>query len=347
MKLATALPVIGALSILAMPGWSEASPHCTEEDRAYARRLGYNAKDAYEFGRVIRRHIENRDLAGLLGLVDGELAHGPRQRFAASMKFRELFTERWRSAVLASEPPCRPVGYRGFMLGNGRIWFASDRLDSDIWAVIAINGAAEEPYPLTGAGMAWRSAGKIVAPECFQREWLSSDNFQAFEEAFAIADTDDFRRNVGRYFGREVDRLDPIDAPWGSETVRLVTFPPACNADRLGVSQVTRSSPTLHGDVVSSRHCYDAGRCLRSTYRLLAPIPRPACSKLAPHLPGWCETAYLVQVVDETGGSMGWHVTFSAYGLFALNDGRHAMVPLVNFDNENHARNFVDELGAR
>ena len=59
---------------------------------------------------------------------------------------------------------------------------------------------------------------------------------------------------------------------------------------------------------------------------------------------GRCESAYLLRIAEESGGNMGPHVTFNIFGLFALDDGRRAMVPLVNLNNENDARNFIDDI---
>lgn len=171
MRLANAFLVITVLLASAMPAVPEARPHC-EERWGYTRTSGMNGDvnmdDAYNFGRVIQKHVDNRDLAGLFSLVDGELENGPRQRFVAGRTFGDIFTEDWRSAVVGSEPDCHPVGLRGFMLGGGKIWFTFDRFDSGQWAIFSINGATEEHYPLTGAGLAWRSAGKIIGPECFE-----------------------------------------------------------------------------------------------------------------------------------------------------------------------------------
>ena len=338
---ASAQQPISDLSVSAVSG---TRPHCTEADREYAATHGHDAEDAYEFGRIIQKYVANQDLAGLFSLVDGELEHGPRRRFAAGQTFGDVFTQEWSSAVVGSEPHCRPVGYRGFMLAAGLIWYTYDRFDSGEWAIFSINGAREEPYPLTGTGLAWRISGEIIEPECLERQWLSSDNFEAYEEAFAIADTNDFRRNTGRYIGREIDRIDPIDASWGAGTVRLVAFPPACQPIGPSVSRVARSPTTVSGDDVAIEHCDGSGYCLQSTYRLLAPIPLDVCRTLAPHMIGRCDSAYLLRIQEETGGSIGPHVTFNIFGLFALDDGRRAMVPLVNFNHENDARNFIDDI---
>ena len=60
---------------------------------------------------------------GLFDLVDGELRYGPRRAYALSRKFDEIFDENFVDAVLKDPPSCSPVGWRGFMLGRGEIWF--------------------------------------------------------------------------------------------------------------------------------------------------------------------------------------------------------------------------------
>ena len=210
----------------------------------------------------------------------------------------------------------------------------------------AISRMGQGRWPLTGAGLAWRDGGRLVEPECFEREWLSSDNFKAFEEAFSIADPNDFRRNTGQYFGREINRVDPIDAPWGTDTVRLAAFPPCQLEDDEVINSflVERSPVAIIGDDVAVKYCGASGNCMGFAYRLLAPIPQAACQTLAPRMVGRCESAYLIQIADAHSGTMKSRITFHIYGLFALNDGRRAMVPLVNFDNENDARNFTGNL---
>ena len=85
--LANALLFVMAPFASAMPAVPEACPHCTAEDREYARSWGLDAEEANEFARAIQKHADNRDLAGLFSLVDGELEHGPRRRFVAGRTF--------------------------------------------------------------------------------------------------------------------------------------------------------------------------------------------------------------------------------------------------------------------
>ena len=348
-----ALPVL-ALPVFLMvvfPNPLGTSAYCSDEDRKYANFWNnyYDPVDAYTFGIRIKHLVTNRDLAGLFDLVEGELQNGPRRSFIENRTFDQVFTEEWRTLVLESEAPCQPVGWRGFMLGHGMIWFQFGSDSSEVWHVFAINGAAEEDHELAPADPAWRVEGRIVPHQCFVKEWLSSDNIKAYAKTFRIADYEDFSKNTGQYFGREIDRLDPINAPRGddrSEKVQLAALLDVCGSIDDGLLGSSRSPPAVDEDHVSTEVCYGEDRCGRDAYRLLAPISQSECRNLAPHLPGQCEHAYLVRIEDYTGGSMGPVVRFNIYGLFILDDARKAIVPLINFDNENEARNFVDGLGS-
>ncbi len=339
------LIILFAFWISALPEMSIASTNCSNEDKEYAKSWNdyYNPEDAYKFGNIIKQFIAGRDLDGLFGLVIGELQNGPRKRFIETRTFNQVFTEEWRSAVLASETPCQPVGWRGFMLANGLVWFNNDGKPPGTWQIVAMNGAAKEGYLYESPDPAWRVDGRIVPPQCFVKILVSADNFRVYEETFGIADAANFRRNTGQYFGREIDRLDPIDSPWGNGKVPLATFLDICSSTDAVPPGNSQTPPIVNADSVSSENCYE-GSCTQYAYRLLAPISQAECQNLAPHLPGRCESAYLVRIGDYSGGSIGWDFGFNIYGLFRLDDGRNAFVPLVNFNNENNARNFIDSL---
>ena len=324
-----------ASALLAAPASGADQTHCAAGSRVQA---------TYEFGHTVQRAVERRDLDALFAHVDGELANGPRRRFVRDKRFDDIFPDSWRQAVIADEPACEEPGWRGYMLGNGRVWydFASNADDLHIFS---INGA--EVKPVASPDIGWRVDDALVPPQCFAKIWMSADNYEAFEDRFAIADHADFRAHPGRYFGREIGSLDPIDAPWGGEKVALARSLAACFAQTGSTGpNTTHTAPVVETDTVSSRSCDSAGYCTDCAYRLLAPIPPAKCQKLAPHLPGVCEDANLVRIGDYGGGTIGWDVQAIIYGLFALEDGRRFVVPLANFPGENDARNFVDGLPA-
>ncbi len=362
MKLLKTLFAALAVLLAAPSIGSEAGSHCPEELDYYESPYDYNGKEAYQFGLLIQKRIEERDLAGLFDLVDGELVYGPRQRFVAGRKFEDIFTEEWRSNMLSDEPPCDPTGWRGFLVGKrGSIRFKQS--GPDTYTITHIFGAArEEPYPPAGTDRAWRIEGQLIEPTCFIRQWISWDNYKA---AFRNTSTttvfddyrsafDDFLDNPGRHFGPD----------YFKEKSPLVTFPPACghlgadakNSEKRVVAPLILNEGYLSRKSCSWRKPDKEWQCSEDWYKPLAPISVAACASLAPHLAGHCEGAYLVDSGDSMlpsdyySGSMtasfARRVSHSIFGLFMLEDGRRVMVPLVNFDSRNEAMNFVDDLNA-
>lgn len=129
------------LLILTFFGISSASAEqCVEADQATADYWEnyYTPEGAYAFGEQIRHLVAENDLPGLFALVNGELKNGPKTNDIADKSFEQVFNDDWVNLVLSEPSPCSPVGYRGFMLGHGMIWYTKSE---DGWAVIAINGA--------------------------------------------------------------------------------------------------------------------------------------------------------------------------------------------------------------
>ena len=70
-------------------------------------------------------------------MVQGELQNGPSKKYIVGKSFSELFDERWIEQVVSDSAPCSPIGWRGFMLGNGLIWYNKTE---DGWTILSING---------------------------------------------------------------------------------------------------------------------------------------------------------------------------------------------------------------
>ncbi len=322
---------------------------CSRADRDYADfwEKYYDPEQARKFGVQIQNLVRERDLLGLFRLVNGELSYGPRKSFVADRSFEEIFDKNWRSSILSSDPPCSPVGWRGFTLANGLIWFDKGRQTD--WSIFSINGASRESYAPALLDPVWRIGNEVILPQCLVKMWISSDNFEAFEDKFGIKDTADFRLYPGRYIGKEVSSIESIDPPWGSgEKLFLVSLVKECSSSMAFLAINSKNSVSSDANGVSTKQ-YDVSGSyvVEEAYRLLAPISQEDCQGLAPHFSGRCETAHLVARGDYSGGSMGWDYSYNIYGLFTLEDGREAIVPLVNFDKENDARNFIDRLSTK
>ena len=109
-------------AIAGEPSASGKSTVCnTDEARKSAEYWTYDPVDAFEFALRIQQYVEREDLQSLFGLVNGELDNGPRKKFIQGKSFSEVFSKSWREAVLSEKPDCIPMGWRGFMLGRGKI----------------------------------------------------------------------------------------------------------------------------------------------------------------------------------------------------------------------------------
>ena len=211
--------------------------NCSNKDREYAKFWDkyYDPENAYEFGRKIQKLVREKNLEGLFTLVDGELISGPRKAFIKGKKFSEIFSNQWRNDLLASDSPCSPVGGRGFMLASGSVWF--NREDGK-WRVFSINGAREEDIREANIPIGWVTSEGLIPPQCFVKEWVSSDNFEEFEDKYKISKEDcrsvklgsrkltfcqstHFRKNPGMYLGKEVSSLDGI-TPVGTIKIELL-----------------------------------------------------------------------------------------------------------------------------
>ncbi len=309
---------------------------CNQDDLDYAASWDnyYQPDDAYRFGEKIQSLVRARDLEKMLDLVDGELSHGPRRSYVKNKKFSDIFSEEWRQAVLRSRPSCQPVGWRGFMLDQGEVWYNKTERG---WHIFAINGFTEEVFDTTGLPVFWETGKGVWSPQCFVRQWMSSDNFEEFEARYAIKDVEDFRTYTGRYLGKEIASLEAIVPSWsdGDKTIALVESVQHC--------QVGKEALHIEGRGIGNKNCEEFG-CTEYYYEILASVSNKDCSRLAPNLSAVCQSAYLIKIGDYAGGSMGWDFGYNLYGLFSLTADNSFVAPLVNFHSENEARNYVDQL---
>ncbi|MBT4934721.1 MAG: hypothetical protein HOJ87_05855 [Rhodospirillaceae bacterium] len=200
----------------------EGSTVCsTEEAKRSAKSWNYNPVDAYKFGLKIQHYVEQEDLQSLFGLVQGELSYGPRKKYIRGKLFSEIFSKTWRETVLSEKPDCGPVGWRGFMLGNGNIWYHQD-YETRKWEIFSINNELNieaDKSPLDGS---WKFKEELLTSDCFATIWMSGDNYQYHHENFGEkhgVDWDDFFSSPGRYIGGPIPiapmlPLGPNSSQW-------------------------------------------------------------------------------------------------------------------------------------
>lgn len=144
MALAICLIVFSTNNVSA--GEDKSSP-CSTEEINYAHRIGYNARAAYTFGLEIQTIIKEKNIAALFSFIKGELLNGPNKAYSLDKPFDQIFPETWQLEILKEKPPCTPVGWRGFMLGNGFLWYDGDVNNHNKFYISAINYPPTKTLP--------------------------------------------------------------------------------------------------------------------------------------------------------------------------------------------------------
>ena len=318
---------------------------CTEKDRKYAEfwKNSYDPEEAYNFGEYIKKLVKEKNLKNLFDLVEGELTSGPRKEFVNGKKFSDIFSDKWRESLLESKSPCSPVGWRGFMLDHGSIWFNKNK---NKWYVRSILGAKKELISEKKLPIGWKISEKLIPPQCFSTEWMSSDNYEEFVQKFGIKNYKDFSKNPGKYLGKKIPNLEPITASW-DEKIYLAAPLKQCFEGNLrggGIVDAINMDVKISNKSIQTKICSSKFSCTEYAYNILYKVPSKVCKKLAPHINGKCEESYLISVGDYSGGSMGWDMSYNIYGLFSINDNRKFIVPLKNFYKKNDAINYVKAI---
>ncbi len=310
--------------------------NCQSEAKENAGYWNVDLEAPYNFTKEVVDAVREKDLNKLSDFIKNELEYGPRKRSLKNKKFSDIFTDDFRQEILDSGPTCYVHSWRGVMLGNGKIWIKYDSPTS--FYISSITEWKKEIFNNTPLPLGWTVDGKTLAPSCFFREWISSDNLSEFAERFSINDFSDFKVNMGKYLG--TFSLDPFKPSW-CETL-------SCDeSDMLSlISPVERCTvgfpkPVENNDAL--RYTLKDGIV---EYEILDRISVDVCQSLAPSYKATCKESYLVRVGD-IGGSIGILNNFSIYGLFEEKNGRKVIAPLVNFDIENEAKNFVEDLKSK
>ncbi len=314
----------------------------------------FDDEEAYDFGLSIQESLRNKDTAALFELIDGELMFsGPRRSFALSRPFDEVFSAEWVEEVLSSNPGCTPVGDRGYLLGNGKIWYKKIWYDlassndagkedkyGNNYTIIAIQGEGVSHEDLPGENdIGWQHNGEYIHPHCFMKSW-GIDNqeadFLAFAKHFKLKNFQDFKTDPGKYFGKEIYDFNPIKSPLCTdgeecETHSLISSLKECSKDML--SQTTDDEIIV--EFPSTYGSHFAG------YRIILSVNKEMCTQLAPNIGFPCEESFFIYVWDDYGGSMGRLESLGIYGLFNLPELEKSIIPLRYFSKTNDGINFI------
>lgn len=345
--LLVALPATLSETVAAEVSTSDLSTICNNKKARKAAKLwGYNPVDAYQFGLKIQHYVESEDLKLLFNLVEGELARGPRKKFIQGKSFKDLYSDKWREVVLSNKPECTPVGWRGFMMGHGKIWYQQSN-ETNEWKIFVIQGAKIQEGAKATRNGRWEYKGNPLTIDCFTTQWVSGDNYQYHHDKFGKSngvDYGDFIANPGRYIGGPLP-IDPnIVSPW----------PKSTTADELRLTkrltQCLKYGATTNlefdGGWVSESRCHlTDGYCRKHSYRVLKRISLDHCWQLVRYFPQNCVELALVETSVESGGSIGNYNDVGIYGVVVDPATQKLYVmPLVNLGSVNKALNYTDQL---
>lgn len=179
--------------------------------------------------------------------------------------------------------------------------------------------------PFQAIAEPWEVEGKVLHPRCFQTEWSSSDNIQEFYERFmgikenyyGTKEYEDFRLNIGKYWGKEINHYGSITASWGDEIELAVSMKSCLNKSSNEVGE--------RDQWVTSSEQSD-----EYSYRVSKKISLEQCKLLAPNLEGECVQSYLLEIYNWGGGSMGFK-TLQIFGLFEMPNKKRYIFPLKKF----------------
>lgn len=239
------------------------------------------------------------------------------------------------------------------MIGSGDIWF-----DLESGQVITINHTDDiliteminSILNVDNMPIGWETPEGLIPPQCFFKEWMSSDNVGFFYKLSSIKSYKDFSENPGKYIGGNFP-IDPIVPFWGGNEVFLAAPYDLCFNGSLQdgkvIKQKTPHVIKIDGNIIKSKSdSSDIPEYYlpRYEYYILSKVPQKKCQDLAPNLMGLCRQSFLIALGDDGGGSMGWVYEYNIYGLFSFKEKGKFIVPLKRFNKKKDAINYIDSI---
>ena len=307
----------------------------------------YDRQEAHDFGRKIQTLLAKKDIEGIYRnvLID-ELQNGPRREFIEKKNFDQIFPKEWVNKVIKSEIDCDSVGWRGFMISHGLIWF--DRMESGKWSIKSINGVNQENFDNKNL-IGWETNKGIIPPTCFP----TFGNFEKpkvdlFTEEFGIKNKRKFEYSPGEYIGKTIPLGYEIKSKISKNNVYTVsTNLNECfkwNSENGFVKNEKRKDELVlveniiyQKNNIKNRENHDR---YKSHYEVLKRVDLSKCNKLAKQL-SQCNDSYLIRIGYHSGGTIGWFGKYYIFGIFKGNDNNQYLVPLKIFSNRNYALNEI------
>lgn len=330
------LSFIGVIFLAASNTSGADLKNCTSGDYEYAESWGgrYDPEQAFNFGSNLQEIVRGKNSEKLYELVDRDLRNGPRRGFALSNDFDSIFPKKWQKEVLEKSPPCSPIGYRGFMLGNGAIWYAPSESG---FKITSLNGVTSEAI----AGGLWEINSTPVPPRCLTFPSLSGDDFEEIADRHGISNSEDFHFEPGKFLGNRITDFEEFEPSWcrpdcDGEVISFGKQLQACSsiATELTVSKEKISEPSED----------EFGEPCNLTYTVINTLPASGCQAMAGDFEQECLSARLLEIRSTcTLGTMP-NVTVGAYGAFHHESDDIIILPLRFFSSANSARDYADTL---
>ena len=308
----------------------------------------YDRQEAHDFGRKIQTLLAKKDIEGIYRnvLID-ELQNGPRREFIEKKIFDQIFPKEWVNKVIKSEIDCDSVGWRGFMISQGLIWF--DRMESGKWSIKSINGVNQENFDNKNL-IGWETNKGIIPPTCFP----TFGNFEKpkvdlFTEEFRIKNKRKFEYSPGEYIGKTI----PLGYEIKSKISKNNVYSVATNLDECfkwnSENGFVKKEKRKHELVLVENIIYQKNNIkglenhdrYKSHYEVLKRVDTSKCNKLAKQL-SQCNDSYLIRIGYNSGGTIGWLGKYYIFGIFDYKNEKY-IVPLKVFNNRNYALNELKE----
>ena len=308
----------------------------------------YDRQEAHDFGRMIQALIAKKDIRGIYkNVLIEELENGPRREFIKNKSFDEIFPKAWVNKVITTEIDCDSIGWRGFMIPNGLIWF--DRMGSGKWTINSINGVNQEDFDNKDL-IGWKTNKGIIPPSCFPTfGYFEKPKVDLFTEEFRIKNKRKFEYSPGKYIGKTIPLHHKIKSKISNDNVYSV----ATNLDECFkwdsengfVKKKERNSDlVVVKNIIYQRKNFknqETHNHFKSHYQVLSKLDLSTCNQIAKQL-SRCQESYLIRIGYHSGGSIGWLGRYYIFGIFEAKDKAKFIVPLKVFTTENYALNFLD-----
>jgi hypothetical protein len=307
----------------------------------------YDRQEAHDFGQKIQSLIVNKDINGIYeNVLIEELQNGPRKKFISNKSFEQIFPKDWVKEVSVSEIPCDSVGWRGFMISDGRIWF--DKNEKYGWTIISINGVNQE-YFQDEQLIGWETNKGIIPPSCFPTfGYFEKPKVDLFTKEFSIKNKRKFEHSPGKYIGKTIPLNYKITSKVSEDNVYSV----ATNLDECfqwnSENGFAKKKERKNDLVVVKNIIYQKNNLgnrenhdqFKSHYQVLSKLDLSTCNQLANQL-SRCQESYLIRIGYHSGGSIGWLGRYYIFGIFEAKDNSKFLVPLKVFGTKNESLNFL------